>query len=97
MRMIESEKPVPAAVEGEADAALPRPVQEHLARQLRAEYHIGEDKPAFLGDPALPPLFDGPLHRLAEKEREKIHERGVEAVEEALSDLIDVPERAPER
>lgn len=72
--------------EGPGDAALPRPVQEHLARQLRAEYHRTEDKPAFLGDPAVPPLFDEHLHRLEEKEREKIGERGLEAVEAALLD-----------
>jgi hypothetical protein len=69
-----------------ADAALPRPVQEHLARQLRAEYHRTEDKPAFLGDPAVPAVFDEHLHRLEAKEREIIGERGLEAVEAALLD-----------
>jgi hypothetical protein len=78
----------PPALPGEAaaDTALPRPIQEHLARQLRAEYHRTEDKPAFLGDPAVPALFDEHLHRLEEKEREIIHERGVDAVEAALLD-----------
>ena len=76
----------PPPVPGEGDAALPRPIQEHLARQLRAEYHRTEDKPAFLGDPAVPPLFDEHLHRLEEKEREIIGERGLEAVEAALLD-----------
>jgi hypothetical protein len=33
-------------------------VQEHLARQLRATYLEMQDKPAYLGDPALPPEFD---------------------------------------
>jgi hypothetical protein len=69
-----------------ADAVLPRPVQEHLARQLRAEYHRTEDKPAFLGDPVVPPAFDEHLHRMEAKEREKIGERGLEAVEAALLD-----------
>ena len=68
------------------DAALPRPVQEHLARQLRAEYHRTEDKPAFLGDPAVPVIFEEHLHRIEEKEREIIGERGLEAVEAALLD-----------
>jgi hypothetical protein len=68
------------------DPALPRPVQEHLARQLRAEYHRTEDKPAFLGDPAVPAAFDEHLHRLEAKEREIIGERGLEAVEAALLD-----------
>jgi hypothetical protein len=75
-------------VPGEApgDTALPRPIQEHLARQLRAEYHRTEDKPAFLCDPAVPPLFDDHLHRIEEREREIIGERGLEAVEAALLD-----------
>jgi hypothetical protein len=68
------------------DPALPRPVQEHLARQLRAEYHRTEDKPAFLGDPAVPAAFDEHLLRLEAKEREIIGERGLEAVEAALLD-----------
>jgi hypothetical protein len=79
---------VPPALpgEGSGDTALPRPIQEHLARQLRAEYHRTEDKPAFLGDPAIPAVFDEHLHRLEEKEREIIGERGLEAVEAALLD-----------
>jgi hypothetical protein len=76
------------------DAALPRPVQEHLARQLRAEYHRTEDKPAFLGDPAVPPVFDEPLRRLEEKHRERVHDRAVEAVEAALAD-VPVPADEP--
>ncbi len=78
--------PLPVPDEAAGDAALPRPIQEHLARQLRAEYHRTEDKPAFLGDPAVPAVFDEHLHRLEEKEREKIGERGLEAVEAALLD-----------
>jgi hypothetical protein len=74
------------SVPGEEEAALPRPVQEHLARQLRAEYHRTEDKPAFLGDPVVPPAFDEHLQRLEAKEREIIGERGLEAVEAALID-----------
>lgn len=67
-----------------AEPVLPRPVQEHLARQLRAEYHRTEEKPAFLGDPVVPPAFDEHLHRMEAKEREKIGERGLQAVEAAL-------------
>lgn len=67
---------------------LPRPVQEHLARQLRATYVETQEKPAYLGDPALPAAFDDQLHRLAAGERQRIRERasrqGLEAVAAAL-------------
>ncbi len=62
--------------------ALPRPLQEHLAQQLRAEYQLVADKPAFLGDPAIPPEFDRHIRRL--DVQEKAHERGIEAVKAAL-------------
>lgn len=39
----------------QSNTVLPRPVQEHLARQLRATYVETLEKPAYLGDPALPP------------------------------------------
>lgn len=67
---------------------LPQPVQEHLAQQLRATYQVMADKPAFLGDPVLPPQFDRQIQRLEERERaeirEKAHNLGIEAVEAAL-------------
>ena len=66
----------------DAGAALSRPLQEHLARELRAEYQLVADKPAFLGDPALPVEFEIQLNRL--DRRERVHERGVEAVKAAL-------------
>ena len=66
-----------------AVAPLPRPLQEHLAQQLRAEYQLVADKPAFLGDPALPVEFEIQLNRL--DRREKVHERGIEAVKAALN------------
>ena len=91
--MADDPKLPPPRDDPDHDAALPRPVQEHLARQLRAEYHRTEDKPAFLGDPAVPAVFDEPLRRLEETERERIHERAVEAVEAALA---DVPASIPE-
>ena len=62
--------------------ALPRPLQEHLAQQLRAEYQLVADKPAFLGDPAIPPEFDRHIRRL--DVQEKAHDLGVEAVKAAL-------------
>ncbi|WP_187144492.1 hypothetical protein [Microvirga massiliensis] len=70
------------------DAALPRPVQEHLARQLRAAYHERQEKPAFLGDAALPREFDDYLYRLWSSEtahrRRRAGACGLAAVQAAL-------------
>ena len=74
------------------DPALPPPVQEHLAQQLRAAYQETTEKPAFLGDPALPPEIEEKVERLAERERaivrEKAHELATEAVEAALEEVV---------
>jgi hypothetical protein len=73
------------------DTALPPPVQEHLGQQLRAAYQQMTDKPAFLGDSALPPRFEHHIQQIESREREEIRERahdlGVEAVEAALQDI----------
>jgi hypothetical protein len=61
---------------------LPRIVQEHLARELRAIYLEMQDRPAYLGDPALPPEFDVPLLRMAMRQRAS--EQGFAAVAAAL-------------
>ena len=70
---------------------LPPPVQEHLAQQLRATYQVMAAKPAYLGDPALPPEFERHIERLENRERaeirEKAHNLGVEAVEAALEEV----------
>jgi hypothetical protein len=72
-------------------APLPPPVQEHLAQQLRATYQVMAEKPAFLGDPMLPPQFDRHINELESRERsavrEKAHNLGVEAVEAALQEV----------
>jgi hypothetical protein len=86
--------------DGEApEATLPRPVQEHLARQLRAAYVETQDKPAFLGDPALPPAFDEHLYALraseTARERERASTSGLSAVSTALESL-DEPDARPE-
>ena len=69
-------------------STLPRPVQEHLARQLRAVYSAQQEPPAYLGDPGLPVGFDEPLHRLAASERSRERRRadlcGLQAVGRAL-------------
>ena len=71
---------------------LPRSVQEHLGRTLRADYYLRGDKPKYLGDTALPVEFDPYLYRLEQKERAsrimRIREHGTTAVATALSDLI---------
>jgi hypothetical protein len=61
---------------------LPRLVQEHLARQLRVTYLEMQDKPAYLGDPALPPEFD--IHLLRLSRRQRASEQGLAAVAAAL-------------
>lgn len=74
-----------------SDATLPPPVQEHLAQQLRAAYQETAEKPAFLGDPALPPELERKVAEIANREREAVREKahhvGVEAVEAALQEV----------
>jgi hypothetical protein len=68
--------------------SLPANIQDHLGRLLRAEYYERDDKPRFLGDPALPLEFDPYLQRLDQKERDlrssMIAEKGQHAVAAAL-------------
>src|SRR3954468_8723138 len=71
---------------------LPPPVQEHLAQQLRAAYQETAEKPAFLGDTALPPEIERKVEQIAERERaavrDKAHELGTEAVAAALEEVV---------
>ncbi len=82
-------------------APLPPPVREHLGRELRAAYVEKQDKPAYLGDPALPLSFDEPLTRLVKKERasrrKRAHEQGIAAVETALETLGEDAATLPTR
>lgn len=83
-----SEKPDKNQVPGKpAQAGLSRPLQEHLGQQLRTTYDAAVEKPAFLGDPALPPHLDDHVRRL--EATETLRERGVKAVEKALKDIKD--------
>ena len=79
----------------ERAAKLPRPLQEHLARELRSTYHATEDKPAFLGDPAIPVEFEHQLQRLEAVEKvrhtEKVQNQAIEAVKSALEDIVSKP------
>jgi hypothetical protein len=76
-------------------SSLPRPLQEHLARELRSTYHATEEKPAFLGDPAIPVEFEYQLQRLEAVEKvrhtEKVHNQAVEAVKTALEEIVAGP------
>jgi hypothetical protein len=89
----------PAGRDEAAGPALARPLQEHLGQQLRTTYTALTDKPAFLGDAAVPPQFEEHLQRLEAKDRERHHEkvrqRGIAAVENALQNLdVEPPQRA---
>jgi hypothetical protein len=77
----------------DAGAVLPRPIQEHLGQQLRTTYNAeAPEKPAYLGDTALPLEFELQLQRLEASERRRLremaHELGTQAVEQALRDLL---------
>lgn len=79
----------PVAEPDDFGSGMARPIQEHLAQQLRTTYHEMADKPAFLGDPVVPPQFDQHIQRL--EIREKAHDRGIQAVKAALRDIgVDV-------
>ncbi|WP_133774116.1 hypothetical protein [Enterovirga rhinocerotis] len=71
-------------------AALPRDIQEHLGRRLRTELHTEAEKPAFLGESAVPPQFEPLVRKLEASERGE--RQGYEAVKRAI---IDGGEAAP--
>lgn len=73
-------------------AALPRDVQEHLGRRLRTELHIEAEKPAFLGELAVPPQFEPLVRQLEASERGE--RQGYEAVKRAI--IGGEPAPAPE-
>ncbi|HEY0571876.1 MAG TPA: hypothetical protein VGD16_10125 [Enterovirga sp.] len=70
-------------------APLPKDVQEHLGRQLRSAYNAKAERPAFLGDPAVPPQFERLIRRI--EVSEKVREIGVEAVRQALEPGAPLP------
>jgi hypothetical protein len=76
-------------------SGLPRQLQEHLAQQLRTTYQTMAEKPAFLGDPAVPAEFEHHLQRLEAvergRQRARIRDKGVEAVRTALEDIATRP------
>lgn len=64
--------------EAEDERVLTPEIREHLARKLRAEYSLEADKPAFLGDTALPPQFERYVQKLRTIERTS--EAGLDAI-----------------
>ena len=68
---------------------LDRSTQDHLGQTLRTAFNEVAPKPAYLGDPALPPEFEHQLLRL--EGRIEVHEKGIEAVRKALGDLEEPP------
>ena len=60
------------------EKALSREVREHLGRKLRSELRVEAEKPAFLGDDAVPPQFSGLVNELQRRERSS--QKGVEAL-----------------
>ena len=84
-----------ARADHEAGSVLPRTLQEHLAQKLRSAYHELAEKPAFLGDPAIPVEFEYHLARLEAIEKgrhmEKVRNHGLEAVKSALEDMVAKP------
>ncbi len=90
----EIEEGSPRAGHGPA-SGLPRTLQEHLAQKLRSAYHELAEKPAFLGDPAIPVEFEYHLARLEAVEKgrhiEKVRNQGLEAVKSALEDIVAGP------
>jgi hypothetical protein len=79
---------------GEPAAALDKTVQDHLGQKLRAAYAETEDRPAYLGDPALPPEFEDKV--LAIERSAEVHDKAVEAVKEALGVTEPAHERGVE-
>ena len=57
-------------------------IREHLGRRLRSTYTIEAEKPAYLGDPAIPPQFERLVLQLEGRDRSSLE--GLRAVGEAL-------------
>jgi hypothetical protein len=69
-------------------AMLPHDVRDYLGQKLRAAYREKQEKPAYLGDPALPRRFDDALQQLTIlcSRRERASRCGFAAVAAALAE-----------
>lgn len=74
--------PTKNADDAPAPPGLDKTIQESIGRKLRSAYNQIADKPAYLGDPALPPEMEDQITRLGTKIR--ANEEGIAAVAEAL-------------
>lgn len=74
------------------ERALSREVREHLGRKLRSELRIEAEKPAFLGDDAIPPQFAGLVSQI--QRREMSSQKGLDAIRQEFGlpdDESEVP------
>ena len=69
---------------GPVAPGLPVDVRDRLIRQLRAALNETEERPAFLGDPAIPSHLEPHVARLLRAERDRVGQKGLEAVQAAL-------------
>lgn len=77
-----------AARRGGNQPPLPRLVQEHLGRKLRAELYETGDKPQYLGDPAMPREFDPLIEEIVKKERARVSDRAQQAGYQAVASAL---------
>jgi len=70
---------------------LPRPVQEHLGRKLRAQLYETGERPQYLGDPVVPREFDPLIEKIQMNDRvrraTRIRLAGQQAVAVALAEF----------
>ncbi|MDB5513064.1 MAG: hypothetical protein JWR08_2547 [Enterovirga sp.] len=76
--MAQRDDPADGPRPADTDSALPETVLEHLGRRLRSELRLEADKPAFLGDEALPPRFMALVRQI--ERREISYQAGLDAI-----------------
>lgn len=77
-----SDEPADKADRPPESPGLDKTIQEAIGQKLRSAYNQIADKPAYLGDPVLPPAMEDQITRLGTKIR--ANEQGVAAVADAL-------------
>jgi hypothetical protein len=86
-----SDEPADKANQPRTSPGLDKTIQQSIGQKLRSAYNQIADKPAYLGDPVLPPEMEDQITRLGTKIR--ANEQGIAAVADALS--ADVPSETP--
>jgi hypothetical protein len=89
-----SDEPTDKADRSPESPGLDKTIQESIGQKLRSAYNQIADKPAYLGDPVLPPAMEDQITRLGTKIR--ANEQGVAAVADALNTdaLNETPDSA---